>query len=69
MLGEISGLTEVAIYPLCALHSEGLWSFASLIPASMSAGRWATQLTQKQLKYIKSRHPGELCMYAAVMNK
>ena len=26
MLGESDGLTEVAIYPICALHSEGLWS-------------------------------------------
>ena len=25
-LGELDGLTKVTIYPLCALHSKGLWS-------------------------------------------
>ena len=48
-LGEFSGLTEVAIYPVCATLLQRGVVLASAIPGSIDAGWWATQLAHKQL--------------------
>ena len=61
-----SSKSQFTPYVHCALKGVVL---ASPIPGSMSVGRQATQLTHKQLKYTKSRHPGEPWMHMAMMNK
>ena len=39
------------------------------MPGSMNVGQWATWLTHKQPKYMKSRHPVEPWMHRAMANK
>ena len=53
---------------MCTLLQRAM-VLASPIPGSMSIGWWATWLTHKQLKCMKSRHPGEPWMYTAMTNK
>ena len=53
---------------MCTLLQRAV-VLASPIPGSMSIGWWATWLTHKQLKYMKSRHPDEPWMHTAMMNK
>ena len=57
MLGEFGGLTDVAIYPICATPLQRALVLAFPIPGLIDVGWQTTQLTHKQLKHTNSGCP------------
>ena len=54
---ESGGLTEVTIYPTCAISLQRVVVLAFLVLGQIDTGWQDTQLTCKQLKHTNSRCP------------
>ena len=69
MLGDLSGLTKVVIYPQSAILFWMAVVLASLIPGLINAGWWTIWLAHKQLKITNWRHPSKPWAHMSEINK